>query len=64
MADTAAEKRNVALCVRVSPAEKRALEIAVFQGEAKSITDAVRQAINARWAEQVAMSADPDWRKH
>ena len=64
MADTAAEKRNVALCVRVSPAEKRALEIAAFQGEAKSITDAVRQAINAPWAEQVAMSADPDWRKH
>lgn len=64
MADTAAEKRNVALCVRVSPAEKRALEIAAFKGEAKSITDAVRQAINARWAEQVAMSADPDWRKH
>ena len=63
MADAAAEKRNVALCVRVSP-EKRALEIAAFQGEAKSITDAVRQAINARWAEQVAMSAEPGWRKH
>ncbi len=55
MADAAAGKSDVALCVRVSPAEKRALEIAAFQGEAKSITDAVRQAINARWAEQVAM---------
>lgn len=63
MADAAAGKRDVALCVRVSPAEKRALEIAALQGEAKSITDAVRQAINARWAEQVAMSAEPDWRK-
>lgn len=63
MADAAAGKRDVALCVRVSPAEKRALEIAAFQGEAKSITDAVRQAINSRWTEQVAMATEPGWRK-
>lgn len=41
-------EQTVPLTVRVLPNEKRALEIAVFEGDAHTLSDAVRQAVNAK----------------
>lgn len=56
-------EQTVPLTVRVLPNEKRALEIAVFEGDAHTLSDAVRQAVNAKWSDQIAKAMQPIYKK-
>lgn len=56
-------EQTVPLTVRVLPNEKRALEIAVFEGDAHTLSDAVRQAVNAKWVDQIAKAMQPIYKK-
>lgn len=56
-------EQTVPLTVRVLPNEKRALEIAVFEGDAHTLSDAVRQAVNAKWGDQIAKAMQPFYKK-
>lgn len=56
-------EQTVPLTVRLLPNEKRALEIAVFEGDAHTLSDAVRQAVNAKWGDQIAKAMQPIYKK-
>lgn len=56
-------EQTVPLTVRVLPNEKRALEIAVFEGDAHTLSDAVRQAVSAKWGDQIAKAMQPIYKK-
>lgn len=56
-------EQTVPLTVRLLPNEKRALEIAVFEGDAHTLSDAVRQAVNAKRGDQIAKAMQPIYKK-